>query len=155
MENNHQKRKQYSSNENSNIQPSNVPVDVSQATLDKWRLNGNDAHVMASIRFIQPDFQCFSDWSKQDMRAFWNFIRKLHNCDWRTVLATAGKVAKTGFAPTVISINKYPESELRKAIGNQYRMFEFRIDNTKRVHGFRYGPIFYICWLDKNHRICA
>ncbi|WP_343671531.1 hypothetical protein [Chitinophaga sp.] len=134
---------------------SNEPVNLRPEELDAWQLNGNEAHVMASFRFVQNDFQCFSDWSKQDMKIFWNFIKKLHNNSWRTVLAAGGKVAKTGLAPTIIPINKYPDGALRRAIENEYVMFEFRVDHVKRIHGFRRGPVFYICWLDKNHKICA
>lgn len=123
--------------------------------LKGWKLSGNYAHVMASVRYVQHDFQCFSDWSKQEIKAFWHFIKKLHKYDWETLIRNGGKSAKTGLAPTIIPMKKYPDTEFRRAIENYFDMIEFRVDDTKRVHGFRDGPIFYICWLDKNHQICA
>jgi len=134
------------------------PDEYSQMSMEDfngWKLEGDRAHVIASIKFIQHDFQCFSDWSKQDMKTFWNFINKLHKYNWKNLLATGGKVAKTDLAPTVIPIYKYPDNRFRRSIQNLVEMFELRVDNTKRVHGFRDGPVFFICWLDKNHRICA
>jgi hypothetical protein len=152
-------KKRFEKDKNDNNSASNASqvkkYDLSPENLNKWQLDGDRAHVVASVRFLQHDFQCFSDWSKQDMKAFWNFIEKLHKYDWKNLIKTGGKFGKTGLAPTFISIDKYSDNELRKAMEDEVPVIEMRVDKTKRVHGFRMGPIYYICWLDKNHKICS
>lgn len=123
--------------------------------LNGWKLDGNNAFVMASIRFLQHEYECFSDWGKQEMKVFWNFIEKLHNYTWQNLLDGARKTGKSGFAPTKIKKSQYPGGNFKNSLGDDIELFELRVDQGKRVHGFRVDAVFYICWLDKNHRICA
>ncbi|MBW8684553.1 MAG6450 family protein [Chitinophaga rhizophila] len=155
MTNKHLHRSIIPTKSTANIKQDQKYISTNSYELNGWKLKGNDAHVIASIRLIQHDYQCFSDWSKQDMRSFWSFIGKLHRYDWKNLLDTGGKVNKTGLAPTIISKDRYPNTTFRNSMEDNIDMIELRVDNTKRVHGFRVGPIFYICWLDKNHAICA
>ncbi|RFS20460.1 hypothetical protein DVR12_17980 [Chitinophaga silvatica] len=124
------------------------------SNINDWKLDGNKAGVIASIRFVQHTYQCFSDWSKQDMKVFWTFIEKLHRYNWQDLLNTGGKHNKTGLAPTIIPRSKYPDCDFKAGLTEDVQLFELRIDHTKRVHGFRVDALFYICWLDKNHVIC-
>jgi len=43
----------------------------------------------------------------------------------------------------------------KKSLDDQIELFELRVDNEKRVHGFRMKSIFYLCWLDRGHKICT
>jgi hypothetical protein len=121
--------------------------------MDGWNTEGNNAKVFVSIRFVQSDFQCFSDWEKQEMRAFWGFLEKLHEYTWTQVYGSGGKSDKTGLAYTEMSIDQYPNTAFRNSLDPQITLFELRVDGEKRVHGFRNKSVFYICWLDKNHEI--
>lgn len=44
--------------------------------------SGNDNFVLLSIKNIQSNYQCFSDWSKTEMSKFWAFNDKLHKMTW-------------------------------------------------------------------------
>lgn len=121
--------------------------------MEGWSVDGDEAQVLVSIRFLQYSHQCFSDWQKQEMKAFWSFIDSIHNQTWAQVYNTSGKSGKTGLAYTKTKLDSYPNSDFKKGLDPQITMFELRIDNVKRVHGFRHKSIFYICWLDKGHTI--
>lgn len=121
---------------------------------DTWFADGNNANVLASIRFVQHDFQCFSDWTNAEMKVFWSFIHKLHTYTWVLLYGTGGKSGnKTGLGYTATSLKDYPESEFITQLDPEISLFELRVDDKKRVHGFRSKAIFYICWLDKDHEI--
>jgi len=107
-----------------------------------------------SIRFLQYDFQCFSDWNKIEMNNFWNFNEKIHKYSWQQIYQTASKTNKTGFAYMPIPIENYPDSNFKKNLSTDITIFELRVDEKIRVHGFRHESIFFLCWLDKNHSIC-
>lgn len=115
---------------------------------------GNETKVILSIKYLQNGHQCFSDWSKVEMGKFWDFNKKLHNMTWRDVYSSARKKEKTGMAFTKIPINNYPKSTFRSELSADITLFELRVDDCIRVHGFRDKRIFFMCWLDKDHIIC-
>jgi hypothetical protein len=66
----------------------------------------------------------------------------------------SGKNNKSGFGYTEIDRKQYPNSEFRNKLSPDITLFEVRASDKIRLHGFRHGAVFYICWLDKNHEIC-
>lgn len=129
-------------------------INNNPSVMNGWNADGDSANVFISTRFTQADFQCFSDWSKQEMKSFWSFSDKLHDYTWRQVYDTSRKTEKAGLAYTKIPIDNYPKCEFKSKLDPQITLFELRVDGEKRVHGFRNKSIFYICWLDKDHKIC-
>lgn len=121
--------------------------------MEGWNKAGEQAHVLVSLRFVQNKHECFSVWSKDEMEAFWNFNRKIHEYTWAQLLATSGKDNKNGFAYTVVDGDKLPTKDFRDTLGADTTYIELRVTQKIRVHGFRYKPVFYICWLDKDHAI--
>lgn len=130
-------------------------ISANQAIMHDWWQEGNQAHILVSIRFLQHDYECFSDWGKTEMKVFWYFQSKLHKFTWQQVYDTSRKSDKNGFGYTRISRSIYPESEFKKSLDDEIELFELRVDQAKRVHGFRIRSVFYLCWLDKGHKICA
>lgn len=126
-------------------------TDVIVEDFDK---NGNDKNVFISIKNIQYNFQCFSDWQKAEMSKFWKFNINLHKMTWQQVYSTARKDDKTGLAYTVIPRGKYPKSQFMDNLDKGINMFELRVDGEMRVHGFRLKSVFYLCFLDREHAIC-
>ena len=55
-------------------------LDKNLTKLDSWKLSGNNASVFVSLRFVQHEYQCFSDWQKVEMKAFWSFQELLSHC---------------------------------------------------------------------------
>ncbi len=121
--------------------------------LTGWKQTGNNANVFVSLRFVQHEQECFSNWSKNEMRVFWSFQDSLSNFTWQQVYSQSGKTNKTGFGYTEIDKKQYPKTDFREQLSDDITLFELRVDQTKRVHGFRHESIFYIFWLDKNHNL--
>ncbi len=129
----------------------NKNTDVNVDVFDK---NGNSALVFISIKHIQPNYQCFSEWTKVELSKFWRFNNRLHNMTWQQVYATASKDDKRGLAYTVIPREKYGSNEFVSSLDKEIKMFELRVDDEIRVHGFRMNATFYLCFLDREHKIC-
>lgn len=73
---------------------------------------------------------------------------------WQDVYATASKDNKRGLAYTVIPREKYGKNEFIASLDKDITMFELRVDNEIRVHGYRMNATFYLCFLDRDHKIC-
>ena len=125
-----------------------------EAIMSGWKIDGEHANVFVSLRFIQEKHECFSDWDKNDMTSFWNFNRKIHGYTWAQILSTSGKTDKNGFAYTLLPSSKYPNQDFIKDLDPETSFFELRVTQKGRIHGFRDKSVLYICWLDRNHKIC-
>ena len=103
---------------------------------------------------VQSTYQCFSDWSKTEMSKFWAFNDKLHKMTWNELYKSASKGKdKRGMAYTIMDRNLYKNMPFIKEISKDVTMFELRVDGEIRVHGFRSNSIFYLCLLDREHKI--
>ncbi|WPU91273.1 hypothetical protein SNE25_18310 [Mucilaginibacter sabulilitoris] len=129
-------------------------IDKNAALMKGWQSDGDKANVLISIKFIQHDFQCFSGWQKDEMNLFWDFSRRIHESTWSNIYSQSGKLEKTGFGITNISRGQYPKSEFINSLSPDIGIVELRVSKKMRVHGFRFGAIFYLCFLDRNHEIC-
>tara|TARA_R110002033_G_scaffold107028_2_gene153724 strand:+ start:1479 stop:1949 length:471 start_codon:yes stop_codon:yes gene_type:complete len=136
----------------------NIPIYINKdaTSLFDPNLEGDSAFVFTSLRHVQNDFQCFSEWSKQEMKDFWAFNSSIHEKTWSLVhgTSTKNKRNKSGVAMTHMSTDLYPNSEFKKKLSPDITLFELRVTRKIRVHGFRDKSIFFICWLDKDHSIC-
>ncbi|MDM1041729.1 MULTISPECIES: MAG6450 family protein [Empedobacter] len=115
--------------------------------------NGDDSKVIISFLHLQNKYQCFSEWTKNEMSEFWNFYSKAHEYTWTQIYSTGRKTNKNGFAYTIIDKKIYPNPEFKNTLSEDITLFELRVSKKARVHGFRNKSVFYICWLDRNHNI--
>lgn len=121
--------------------------------LDDFSQEGNNAFVFLSLKYIQHRIQCFSDWTNQEMGAFWSFNEAIHQTTWQNVYASARKRNKTGLAYTTIEKKQYPKTTFSQKLSDDVTLFELRLNQKMRVHGFRHKSVFYLCWLDREHKL--
>ena len=128
-------------------------IDKDVAILESINDEGNDKPIFISHKYLQHKFQCFADWEKKEMNDYWGFNDTLHTMTWQNVFAQGGKKNKTGLGYTVIKRNVYPDSDFKRKLSQEITLFELRVNEKARVHGFRMRSIFFLCWLDRNHDI--
>jgi len=106
-----------------------------------------------SLKYYNPRFECFSKWPPDKLAAFSSFIGKLAGHTWGAIYNTGGKLGnKTGLGYTPHKHrNKLPP--LPNGPSEDLTFFELRVTQEARVHGFRMGAVFFLVWLDKDHRI--
>ncbi len=107
------------------------------------------------LKYYHSDFECFSNWNSNELKAFSDFIRKLRQIQWEDIYKTGGKAGdKTGFGYTPHKdISQLPDNPELKKISPDITFFELRVTGKIRVHGFRVKAAFFLVWLDRNHRI--
>jgi hypothetical protein len=123
--------------------------------LDEFSQEGNNAFVFLSLKYLQHKTQCFSDWPNSEMGAFWSFNKSIHQTTWQNVYASSGKKNKTGLAYTKIEIKQYPKTVFSQSLSEDITLFELRLNQKMRVHGFRHKSVFYLCWLDREHNLLS
>jgi hypothetical protein len=128
-------------------------INKNAAVMNGWLEDGDKANIFVSIRFVQHEWECFSDWSKTEMKSFWAFVDKAHQYTWQNVRDQSRKTDKSGLAYTIMTVKQYPDSEFKKSLDPDITIFELRVNEKARVHCFRDKAVCYVCWLDRNHRI--
>jgi hypothetical protein len=108
-----------------------------------------------NLKYYQPDYECFSEWTVEELKAWSDLTRKLKALTWPQIYRSGGKVGgKTGLGYTIhatrATLPKHSELDL---LGRDITFFELRVTHKARVHGFRVKSAFFLVWLDRNHRI--
>jgi len=106
-----------------------------------------DIPTQISLKYFDGSYECFSKWQQNDLKAFTRFISKLRDNTWQDIKRTAG----LGY--TEHNRQNLPRKQILTAISPETTMFELRVTQTARVHGFRIHSVFFLVWLDRNHKI--
>ena len=120
-----------------------------------------DGEVHLNLKYFDSSFECFSEWSKEDLKAFSGLIDKLKERNWDQIKKTGGSAGhKQGLGFTALNEATLPKSiqdrlkTIKQAISSDISISELRVHIKARVHGFRLLNGFYVIWLDKDHRVC-
>ena len=112
----------------------------------------NNSNAYVALKYFDKNFECLSEWNKSELSSLSNFIEKINNMTWNQIYMTSGK--KNGLNYTVHkNTDVLPDKNLKNKLSNDINFFELRVSDKARVHGFRTGSTFFLCWLDRNHRI--
>jgi hypothetical protein len=103
------------------------------------------AHI--SLKYFDGSYECFSVWQQRELRAFTKFIEKLREHNWEDVKKTAG------FGYAEHNRQHLPRKRILTLISPETTIFELRVTQTARVHGFKIQSVFFLVWLDRNHQI--
>jgi hypothetical protein len=108
-----------------------------------------------NLAYYKPEFECFSSWTEEQLRAFSSFCTKISERKWNDIYKTGGSLgSKTGLGYTVHkNIDKLPENPALKEFSLDITWFELRVGQQARVHGFRLADAFFLVFLDAKHRI--
>jgi hypothetical protein len=119
----------------------------------------NDAPFVA-LKYFRSGFECFSDWEKDELKSFSDFLVDMRQRTWHQILTSSGKGQnKTGMAYTPYDLSAVKGGAnvnliaVRSQIGEDITFFELRLSSKIRVHGFRAKAIFFLVLLDRNHRV--
>lgn len=109
--------------------------------------DGINAHI--ALKYFDKNFECFSEWTKDELSCFSNFIDKMNNLTWREIKKHPGLKYTD-----IDNANKIPNNYIKEKLSRDITFCELRVGEKARVVGFRRNAVFFLCWLDRNHRIC-
>ncbi|MHC1745180.1 MAG: hypothetical protein AB9873_19425 [Syntrophobacteraceae bacterium] len=108
-----------------------------------------DSPVYVSLKYYDSEFECFSDWDKQELRAFSGLVKKLVLRSWNEIKRSAG-----GLGCKVHKDRKrLPQRNVLDLISPDSTLVELRVTDGARIHGFIVQASFFLVWLNKRHRV--
>lgn len=104
-----------------------------------------------ALKYFESDWQCFSEWEKQELKEFSNFISVLGGHTWEQVYGTGSRIPKHGLAYTKYKIDEVKSGAIKnklkavaEKISEDINFFELRVNQNKlRVHGFQSHAVFF------------
>ncbi len=131
--------------------------DVEQEMLGLREEHPDRETAYVALKYYQSSHQCFSEWSRDELKAFSAFCRKVAERTWEQIRQSGGgggNKAGLGYSPHR-DRRKLPNNGLRHLISPEVEFAEMRVSQRARVHGFRMKATFFPVWLDKDHQIYA
>ena len=116
---------------------------------------GRDENPYVSLKYIDTEHQCFSDWDQSELKLFSGFLKKLAQTPWPEILRSGGTAGnKTGLGCTHHKNRQLLlNSAVLQKISEDINFIELRVSQRARVHGFRLASAFFLVWLDRDHEI--
>jgi hypothetical protein len=108
--------------------------------------NNIDYNEMAPVfRFGSADDNnwLLHDWQKQELKALIKCLKKMEKLVWSHIRRD------TGLRMTKLK-NVKPPCYLSPDI----ELYEIRVTQEQRIHGYLMDNIFYLVWFDRDHSVC-
>ena len=111
------------------------------------------------LKYFQTGWECFSDWTPQELKAFSAFLNLLSSHTWGSVYRSGGKGEnKSGLGYTVYDVEKMKAGKailtsVREKLSPDISFFELRVSQKLRVHGFQSQAAFFLVMLDREHKV--
>lgn len=130
---------------------------IEQQMLGLAQDNADRERAYVALKYYQSGYECFSDWSREELRSFSAFCDKVNERTWEQIKQSGGtRGGKTGLGFTPHrDRGKLPNNGLRSVISPEVEFSEMRVTEKARVHGFRMKSAFFLVWLDRDHRVYA
>ena len=108
-----------------------------------------------SLRYYYPKYQCLSEWTSDELKAFSSFCTKLNSSRWSDIYKTGGSLGnKSGLGYTVHrNSDSLPNNPEISNFSLDITWFELRVTGQARVHGFRIKDAFFLVFLDREHNV--
>lgn len=111
------------------------------------------------LKYFQKEWECFSEWGKDELSQFSNFLKTLSEHTWDSVYKSGGKgdnKAGLGYTSYRLDDMKAGNSHVKKVISRldpEITLFELRVSQKMRVHGFQSQSAFFLILLDRGHKV--
>jgi len=98
-----------------------------------------------NLKYYDPDFECFSEWTSDELKSFSELTKKLKCLTWQKIYKSGGRLGnKTGLGYTPHKTRAYlPKHSELDSLSPDITFFELRITQKARVHGFRVKSTFF------------
>lgn len=137
-------------------QKQRTPPDERQSRLSAaalGRTGDPGAAAFVALKYFQHRYECFSEWTPDELHAFSDFNRKVSSQTWQQIIASGGKGPnKAGLGYTPHDGSRLPSREVLRGLSEDLTWIELRVTQRARVHGFRAENIFFLVFLDRSHR---
>lgn len=133
-------------------------IPVANVALKQLRQKHATPYVV--LKYFDSNYECFSDWTADNLKAFSSFNQKLSQSNWSDIYKSGGSAGnKAGFGYTTLTMATISEKSrarlkaVEEMINPDLTFFELRVTQEARVHGFRCGESFFLVLLDQDHNV--
>jgi len=130
-------------------QPSRIPE---QATQLNRPSSADDEHPSFRFTYADKNRWVLSDWTSSEINDLIEGLKKIEKYTWNQIRGHGSKKPGESVGTGYKLIDKPPT--LPDNIPEDVRLSEMRIDEKKRIFGFRVQAVYYIIWFDRNHSVC-
>jgi len=111
--------------------------------------SSNNFQAYIALKYYDKSFECLSEWDKDELVCLSNTIEKINKMNWNQIHTDGGLRYKS-----IDDSKDIPLNNIKRIISKDIKFYELRVNQKARIVGFRIESTFFLCWLDRNHRIC-
>ncbi len=130
-------------------QPSRIPE---QATQLNRPSSPDDERPSFRFTYADKNRWVLSDWSPSEINDLIEGLKKIEQYTWAQIRCHGSKKPGESVGTGYKLIDNHPD--FPDNIPEDTRLSEMRIDQKKRIFGFRVQSVYYIIWFDRNHSVC-
>jgi hypothetical protein len=93
-----------------------------------------------------------SDWTSSEINDLLAGLKKIEAYTWGQIKSHGAKKSGGSVGTGYKLISNHPS--LPESVTEDVKLSEMRIDDKKRIFGFRDGSVYYIIWFDRDHSVC-
>jgi hypothetical protein len=112
----------------------------------------DDEHPSFRFTYADKNRWVLSDWSSSEINDLIEGLKKIEKYTWGQIRCHGSKKRGESVGTGYKLIDKHPT--LPDDIPEDARLSEMRIDDKKRIFGFRVQSVYYIIWFDRDHSVC-
>lgn len=130
-------------------QQSRIPE---QATQLNRPSSTDDEHPSFRFTYADKNRWLLSDWTSSEINDLIEGLKKIEKYTWGQIKGHGSKKRGESVGTGYKLINIHPT--LPDNMPEDERLSEMRIDEKKRIFGFRVQSVYYIIWFDRDHSVC-
>ncbi len=130
-------------------QPSRIPE---QATQLNRPSSADDEFPSFRFTYADKNRWVLSKWSSSEINDLIEGLKKIERYTWAQIQCHGSKKPGESVGTGYKLIDNHPD--LPDNIPEDTRLSEMRIDDKKRIFGFRVQSVYYIIWFDRDHSVC-
>jgi hypothetical protein len=106
--------------------------------------------VYVALKYYDFEHECFSSWTREELKEFSNFVHKLRQLSWNNL--SGGLRPKPCKMEHAQNGAKERLRRVHQQLSKEIQFIELRVSQRARVHGFRMKSAFFLVLLDRDHR---
>lgn len=114
--------------------------------------NADEQHPSFRFEYTDENRWLLSDWQSSEIDDLIHGLKKIERYTWAQIKSQGSKQRGGSVGCGYKLITNHPK--LPESISEDVKLSEMRVDERKRIFGFRVGSIYYIVWFDRNHSVC-
>jgi hypothetical protein len=130
-------------------QQSRIPE---QATQLNRPSSADDEKPSFKFTYADKNRWVLSGWTPSEIKDLIEGLKKIEKYTWKQIRDHGSKKRGESVGTGYKLIDKHPT--LPNNFSEDARLSEMRIDQKKRIFGFRVQSVYYIIWFDRDHSVC-